>query len=134
MAPSRKQEALSQRVGVTRSSPRLVFSEVPEVWEHGRVKTTIELPDITFRRAKALAAVHGITMGRFITEAVEQQLRKRTVAAGTATGSEDTTADPHSEPPWMAGFGGLSDLGDEHRLVLDAIEEEFERLAPDDIP
>ena len=34
----------------------------------------------------------------------------------------------------MAGFGGLSDLGDEHRLVLNAIEDEFERLAPDDIP
>ena len=33
----------------------------------------------------------------------------------------------------MAGFGGLSDLGDEHRLVLDIIEDEFERLAPDDI-
>ncbi|MDE0056395.1 MAG: hypothetical protein OXT64_19360 [Gammaproteobacteria bacterium] len=38
------------------------------------------------------------------------------------------------EPPWMAGFGGLSDLGDDHRLVLDAIEEEFEKLTPDDDP
>lgn len=27
----------------------------------------------------------------------------------------------------MTGFGGLSDLGDEHRLVLNAIEDEFER-------
>ena len=97
------------------------------------MKTTIELLDITFRRAKAFAAVHGITLTRFITDAVEQQLRRRAVAAGTATGSDDTTG-PHAEPPWMAGFGGLSDLGDEHRLVLDAIKEEFERLAPDDIP
>ena len=38
------------------------------------------------------------------------------------------------QPPWMEGFGGLSDLGDEHRLVLDAIENEFERLSPEDIP
>ena len=102
--------------------------------EYGRVKTTIELPDMTLRRAKAFAAVHGITMRRFITDAVERQLRGPTVAARTVTGPDDTTSDRHAESPWMAGFGGLSDLGDEHRLVLDAIEEEFERLAPDDIP
>ena len=36
------------------------------------------------------------------------------------------------EPPWMTGFGALSDLADENRLVLDAIEEEFERLSPED--
>ncbi len=33
----------------------------------------------------------------------------------------------------MAGFGGLSDLGDENRLVLNMIEDEFEKLAPDGI-
>ena len=93
------------------------------------MKTNIELPDITFRRAKAFAAVHGITMRQFITDAVEQQLRRRTVAARVGPDPTGTTA----EPPWMAGFGGLSDLGDEHRLVLNAIEDEFERRAPDDI-
>lgn len=98
------------------------------------MKTTIELPDVTFRRAKAFAAVHGITMRRFITDAIERQLRRNTVAAGTVMGLDDATSDPDAAPPWMAGFGGLSDLGDEHRLVLNAIEEEFERLAPDDIP
>ena len=94
------------------------------------MKTTIEIPDITFRRTKAFAAVHGITMRRFITDAIEQQLRRRAVAVRT----DDTTYAPHEAPPWMAGFGDLSDPGDEHRLVLDAIEDEFERLAPDDIP
>ncbi len=93
------------------------------------MKTNIELPDITFRRAKAFAAVHGITMKQFITDAVEQQLRRRSVAARVGPDPTGTTA----KPPWMAGFGGLSDLGDEHRLVLNAIEDEFERLAPDDI-
>ena len=93
------------------------------------MKTTIELPDITFRRAKAFAAVHGITLRQFITDAVEQQLRRRTVAARVGPDLTGATA----EPPWMAGFGGLSDLGDEHRLVLNTIEDEFERLAPDDI-
>ena len=32
----------------------------------------------------------------------------------------------------MAGFGELSDLTDENRRVLEAIEEEFERLPPED--
>ena len=32
----------------------------------------------------------------------------------------------------MAGFGVLSDLADENRRVLEAIEEEFERLPPKD--
>ena len=30
----------------------------------------------------------------------------------------------------MAGFGGLSDLGDENRLVLNMIEDEFEKARP----
>ena len=34
------------------------------------------------------------------------------------------------EPPWMAGFGALSDLADENRRVLDVIENEFGRLPP----
>ena len=34
----------------------------------------------------------------------------------------------------MAGFGALSDLSDEHRRVLDLIEDEFERLSPEDGP
>ena len=32
----------------------------------------------------------------------------------------------------MAGFGALVDLADENRRVLDAIEEEFESLPPED--
>lgn len=31
----------------------------------------------------------------------------------------------------MAGFGELSDLGDDHRRVREAIEEEYERLEPE---
>ena len=33
----------------------------------------------------------------------------------------------------MAGFGALSDLADEHHRVLGVIEEEFGRLAPEDL-
>jgi hypothetical protein len=33
----------------------------------------------------------------------------------------------------MAGFGAVSDLSDKNRRVLDAIEEQFERLTPEDL-
>ena len=76
------------------------------------MKTTI--PDIVFRQVKALAAARGVTLRHFFTEAIEEQLRRCTVGNQTGNG----------QPPWMAGFGALSDLADEHRLVLDM--EEFE--------
>lgn len=39
------------------------------------MKTTIDLPDPMFRRAKATAAVQGISLKTFISKAVEQSLR-----------------------------------------------------------
>ena len=38
------------------------------------MKTTIDLPDVLFRRAKATAAVRGVSLKSFITRAVEQSL------------------------------------------------------------
>jgi hypothetical protein len=38
------------------------------------MKTTIDLPDPLFRRAKATAAVEGVTLKHFITEAVAKKL------------------------------------------------------------
>ncbi len=86
------------------------------------MKTTIELPDVLLRQAKALAAARGVTLKKFFTEALEEQLRHCT--------SENRTG--NAEPPWMAGFGALSDLSDETRRVLSVIEEEFETLSPAD--
>ena len=88
------------------------------------MKTTIELPDVMFRQAKALAAARGVTLRRFFTEALEEQLRRCTSGNPTAS----------AEPPWMAGFGALADLSDENRRVLEGIEEEFEKLSPEDLP
>ena len=81
------------------------------------MKTTVELPDVMFRQAKALAAARCITLKRLLAEALEVQLRRcaRADPAGNA------------EPPWMAGFGALSDLSHENRRILDAIEEVSER-------
>ena len=82
------------------------------------MKTTIELLDAIFRRAKAIASGRGMTLKRFFTEALEKQLRRY---------SSETAA------PWMAGFGALSDLSDENRRILDMIEQEFETISPEDI-
>ena len=88
------------------------------------MKTTIDLPEATFRQAKTVAAARGMTLKRFLTEALEERLRRYAVESGAGG----------VEPPWIAGFGALSDLADENRRVLDLIEEEFERLSPEDLP
>lgn len=87
------------------------------------MKTTVELPDATFRQAKVLAASQGMTFKQFFTEAVEARLRRYNREA----------ADRKIEPPWMAGFGVLADLADENRRILRVIEEEFERLDSEDL-
>lgn len=47
-----------------------------EKWEIVPMKTTIDLPDPIFRRAKATAAVEGVTLKSFITRAVENSLAR----------------------------------------------------------
>lgn len=86
------------------------------------MKTTIELPDATFRQVKVLAAARGVTLKRFFIEALEEQLRR----CSSDSGGQSAT-------PWMDGFGALADLSDENRRVLDVIEQEFETLAPEDL-
>ena len=86
------------------------------------MKTTIELPDPAVREARALAADQGMTLKQFFTEALEEKLQRCTKRPA-----------PHeTDPPWMAGFGALSDLASENRRVLNAIEEEFETLSSED--
>ena len=85
------------------------------------MKVTVDLPDATFRQAKSVAAARGMTLKRFLTEALEERLRRCAAEAGV-------------EPPWMAGFGALSDIADESRHVLDLIEHEFETLSPESLP
>lgn len=87
------------------------------------MKTTIELPDATFRQAKVLASSRGMTLKQLFTEALEDRLRRDAAARARAG----------REAPWMAGFGALADLSAENLRLAGVIEEEFERLAPDDI-
>ena len=85
------------------------------------MKIAIELPDATFRQAKALVAARGTTLQQFFIEALQEELRRR---ARESAGEQ--------EAPWMVALGGLSDLSSEHRRVNAAIEEEFEKLESED--
>lgn len=87
------------------------------------MKTTIDLPDAALRQAKAIAAARGMTLKRFFSDALKERLRRYAAE----------TRNEGVEPPWMAGFGELSDLADENRRVLQSIEEEFERISPEDL-
>lgn len=80
------------------------------------MKTTLEIPDSLFRRAKARAAERGIPLRQFVTEAVEQKL----------------TVDGTSSKPWMKMVGGLQHLRRETKRINRLIEEEFERIEPED--
>ena len=93
-----------------------------DLCKSGHMKTTVDLPETTFRKAKALAAARGVTLKRFFTEALEAQIRRCRVV-----GQVDD-----AEPPWMAGFGGLADLSDEKRRILDVISREFGRIESED--
>jgi hypothetical protein len=86
------------------------------------MKTTIDIPDRIFRTAKARAALRGISLKQFVTEAIEEKV--------AATASRPAT---NPEPPWMRGFGALADLREETRLIDREIEEMFGRIQPEDL-
>ncbi len=81
------------------------------------MKTTLEIPDPIFRRAKSAAAQRGIPLREFVTEAVKDKLD-----APARSGSK----------PWMAAFGKLRDLRNETARINKVIEEEFEQIEPED--
>jgi hypothetical protein len=50
------------------------------------MKTTLEIPDAIFRRAKSVAAQRGIALRVFVTEAVEKKLGALRWRAGDEAG------------------------------------------------
>lgn len=85
------------------------------------MKTTLDIPDDIFRQTKARAALRGVSLRQFVTEALEEKI---SASASTRPGS--------AEPPWMQGFGALADLKEETRLVEARIAEAFEQLDEED--
>ena len=78
------------------------------------MKTTLEIPDALFRRAKSAAADRGIPLRALVTEALTDKLR------------------PGNDKPWMQAFGKLRHLHKETERVNRVIEEEFGQIEPED--
>jgi hypothetical protein len=76
------------------------------------VKTTLEIPDAVFRRAKSAAAERRIALREFVTEAVKDKLAANAKAA---------------EKPWVKHMGKLKHLHQEteriNRLIAGGCEK-----------
>jgi hypothetical protein len=82
------------------------------------MKTTIEIPDPLFRKAKSTAAERGQSLKEFVAEALQQKLAAGKVRLG--------------EPEWMQGFGKLRGLRKETARIQAKIDEAFEAIEPED--
>lgn len=81
------------------------------------MKTTLEIPDSIFRRAKSVAAQRGVALRVFVTEAVEEKL---------------TGASKPGEKPWVRLAGGLKHLRKETARINRIMKAEFEKIEPED--
>ena len=80
------------------------------------MKTTLEMPDALFRRAKATAAHRGIPLRQLVTEAVEDKLKVSSV---------------ETSKPWMRHIGKLKRLSKETQRINRVIEDSFEQIEPE---
>lgn len=81
------------------------------------MKTTLEIPDPLFRRAKSIAARDGKSLKQFVNEALEEKLKARESPA---------------KPGWLELFGAMKTHGAELRRIDATIAAEFERIDPED--
>ena len=81
------------------------------------MKTTLEIPDPIFRRAKSIAAQRGIAVRAFVTEAVEEKL---------------AASSQKEEKPWVRLAGGLKHLHKETVRINGIMNSEFENIEPED--
>jgi hypothetical protein len=81
------------------------------------MKTTLEIPDAIFRRAKSVAAQRGVALRVFVTEAVEEKL---------------AAASQKEEKPWIRLSGGLKHLRKETARINRIMDREFEQIEPED--
>jgi len=81
------------------------------------MKTTLEIPDAIFRRAKSAAAERGIPFRALVSEALAEKLRA------------DSNRDSR---PWMKTFGKLRHLHKETTRINRIIAEEFDQVEIED--
>jgi hypothetical protein len=80
------------------------------------MKTTLEIPDAVFRRAKSVAAARGIPLRELVTEAVKDKLATEAKAG---------------EKPWLKHLGKLKHLHKETIRISALIEEDSEKIDPE---
>jgi hypothetical protein len=78
------------------------------------VKTTIDIPDPLFRKAKSKAAERSQTLKEFVAEALQEKLAI------------------HASIEWMQGFGELRRLHKETARIQARIDEAFAVIEPED--
>jgi hypothetical protein len=91
------------------------------------MKTTVEIPDMLFRKAKATAAEQGVPLKDLLTDAVREYLQR-----STGDSSKIKPSAPTPAPVWMSAFGGLRSLHKETQRINRILEEEFERVEEDE--
>ena len=84
------------------------------------MKTTLEIPDPLFRKAKSKAAERGQTLKQLVTEALQEKLATNMGKVGPG------------EPEWMQGFGKLRRLRKETGRIQARIDQAFEVIEPED--
>jgi hypothetical protein len=84
------------------------------------VKTTIELPDALFRKAKAAAVEEGLSLKKLLTQALEIRLRRSNLSHKSG------------DPDWMRAYGALRHLRHERKKIERVIESEFEKIEAED--
>jgi hypothetical protein len=80
------------------------------------MKTTLEIPDAIFRRAKT-AAARGIPFRALVSEALADKLRAQS---------------NQGDKPWMTTFGKLRHLHKETARINRIIEEAFDQIEAED--
>lgn len=83
------------------------------------VKTTLEISDPLFRKAKAIAARQGHTFRQLVHEALTEKVARVNGAS-------------REKKPWIVLAGGLKHLRKENRRIEKLIEAEFENIEPED--
>jgi hypothetical protein len=89
------------------------------------MKTTVEIPEKTLKRAKTLAAAKGLSLEQLVAEAIEDKIGR---------GEELGKGEPR-EPRWMKLYGAFAkseDMRTDTRSIQKIIDEEFEKIDPGD--
>jgi predicted transcriptional regulator len=77
------------------------------------MKTTLEISDSLFRRAKTLAASRRILFRALVSQALADELRSQR---------------DNNKKPWMTSFGKLRHLHNETTRINRIIQQEFDQI------